>query len=138
MSAPLLLDTCAALWIMEDAEIRPEAVDAIDRAADQREPVYVSPIIGWEIGLLAWKGRFKSSFSPQRWLEQLLARRQIALADMPPHVLLQSSLLPGTPPADPADRIIAATAREYGYRVVTRDRALLAYAAQGHLAAIAC
>ena len=35
-------------------------------------------------------------------------------------------------------RIIAATAREYGYTVMTRDRALLDYAAQGYLSALAC
>jgi PIN domain nuclease of toxin-antitoxin system len=138
MNGGLLLDTCAALWVMANDEIAPEAVAAIDRASDQGQPVYLSPITGWEIGLLAWKGRFKSSYTPQRWLEQLLGRQQIALANMPPHVMLESSLLPGTPPADPADRIIAATAREYGYTVITRDRLLLAYAAEGHLQALAC
>jgi len=46
--------------------------------------------------------------------------------------------LPGAPPADPADRIIAATARLHGYRVITRDGKLLSYAAQGHILATAC
>jgi PIN domain nuclease of toxin-antitoxin system len=46
--------------------------------------------------------------------------------------------LPGALPADPADRIIAATAREYGFAVMTRDRALLAYADQGSLSAVTC
>jgi PIN domain nuclease of toxin-antitoxin system len=138
MSSVLLLDTCAALWIMENGDIRSEAVDAIDQTADQNRPVYISPITGWEIGLLAWKGRFKSRYTPQRWLELLLGRPEIALAAMSPQLLLESSLLPGTPPPDPADRIIAATAREYGYTVITRDRLLLAYAREGHLAAIAC
>jgi PIN domain nuclease of toxin-antitoxin system len=63
---------------------------------------------------------------------------QITLAEMPPHVLLESSFLPGNLVGDPADRIIAATAREYGFVVITRDRALLDYAAQGHLAVIEC
>jgi PIN domain nuclease of toxin-antitoxin system len=36
------------------------------------------------------------------------------------------------------DRAIAATAREYGFTVMTRDRALLDYAAQGHLSALTC
>ncbi len=132
MTAPLLLDTCAALWIMDNAELQEAAVAAIDEAADRGEPVYLSPITGWEIGLLAWKGRFRSALAPQRWLDQLLARPEIALAEMPPRVLLESSLLPGSPPADPADRIIAATAREYGYVVVTRDRLLLDYAVGGY------
>jgi len=52
--------------------------------------------------------------------------------------LMESSLLPGTLHSDPADRIIAATAREYGFTVMTRDRGLLAYANEGHMSAVEC
>jgi len=138
MKLPILLDTCAALWIMESAWLQPAAVDAIDGAFDRSEPVHVSPITGWEIGLLASKGKFRSSYSPQKWLDRLLTRPEIEVAALPPEVLLQSSLLPGNPPRDPADRIIAATAREYGFIVMTRDRSLLAYALAGHISAIEC
>lgn len=138
MKTPVLLDTCAALWIAQNAPMRPEAVGAIDDAFDRGEKIRVSPITGWEIGLLASNGRFKSSTSPQRWLEHLLGRPEIMLAELPPEVLLASSFLPGTPPKDPADRIIAATAREYGLTVMTRDRSLLAYANEGYLNAVEC
>ena len=57
---------------------------------------------------------------------------------MPPDILIGSSFLPGKPPRDPADRILAVTAREYGYQLVTRDRPLLDYADQGHIRALAC
>ena len=60
------------------------------------------------------------------------------LAELSPQILIASSFLPGDPPGDPADRILAATAREYGYTLVTRDRPLLDYAKQGHLQALAC
>jgi PIN domain nuclease of toxin-antitoxin system len=55
-----------------------------------------------------------------------------------PKILLDSTALPGSPPADPADRIIAATARVQGFVIVTRDRKLLDYAREGHIRAIAC
>jgi PIN domain nuclease of toxin-antitoxin system len=138
MSKPFLLDTCVALWVMANEPLRPEAANAIDEAADRGDKLFVSPITGWEIGLQAARGRFRSSYSPQRWLRLLLARPQIALAELPPHVLLESSLLPGNLNRDPADRIIIATAREYGYTVVTRDRAMLEYAKEGHLSALEC
>ena len=48
----ILLDTCAALWIMENDWLRPEAVAAIDEAYDRGEKVRVSPITGWEIGIV--------------------------------------------------------------------------------------
>jgi PIN domain nuclease of toxin-antitoxin system len=45
--------------------------------------------------------------------------------------------LPGAPLGDPADRIIAATARAYGYRLMTRDGPLLDFGVAGHVRAIA-
>jgi PIN domain nuclease of toxin-antitoxin system len=138
MTVPVLLDTCAAMWIMENERLKLAAEQAIDLASDHAEPVFVTPITGWEIGLLAMKGRFRSRYSPQRWLEVLLAMPRIRLAEMPPHVLLQSCFLPGSPPREPSDRIVAATAREYGFTVMTRDRELLEYARQGHLSALEC
>ena len=59
----VLLDTCAALWIMENEWLRPEAVAAIDDAYDRGEAVRVSPITGWEIGLSAARAR-ASAASP--------------------------------------------------------------------------
>jgi PIN domain nuclease of toxin-antitoxin system len=51
---------------------------------------------------------------------------------------MASSDLPDELHRDPADRIIIATAREYGLRLVTRDRKILDYADKGHLMALEC
>jgi PIN domain nuclease of toxin-antitoxin system len=59
-------------------------------------------------------------------------------AELTPEVLIASQELPGELHRDPADRILGATARQYGYRLLTRDKPLLAYAEAGHLQAIAC
>jgi PIN domain nuclease of toxin-antitoxin system len=138
VNTSLLLDTCALIWIMENVELKNAAVESMDQAFDRGEAVYASPITGWEIGLLASCGRFKSQLTPQRWLQRMLETPNVKLAELPPRVLLESSLLPGLPPRDPADRIIAATAREFGFTVMTRDRALLDYAEEGYLSAIEC
>lgn len=138
MNGPFLLDTCAAIYIADNEWLKPKAVQAIDEAADRGQAVYLSPISAWEVGLLVRKGRFKSSLAPKRWLDRFLSLREIAFCAMPAEVLLESSFLPDGLHGDPADRIIAATAREYGYTVVTRDRALLDYAAAGHLRALEC
>ena len=138
MNTPLLLDTCAAIWLSGDQPIGREAVETIDRAMAADEPVYISPITGWELGLLVSRGRMNLLTSPRRWFERLLQAPGIELAGLPPELLISSSFLPGTPPRDPADRIFAATAREYGYCLVTRDRPLLEYARQGHIQALAC
>ena len=138
MNPALLLDTCALIWIMNNVDLSPTAVHYIDEAYDRGEAIYASPITAWEIGLQASKGRFKSNVTPQRWLAEVLRTPNVRLAELTPQVLLESSFLPGSPPRDPADRIIIATAREFGLTVVTRDRALLDYAKEGYLHAIAC
>lgn len=92
----------------------------------------------WEIGLLNARGRLVMSMSPLAWFDALLAVPGIELAELTPRVLIASSFLPGDPPKDPADRIIATTARELGLQLVTRDRLLLDYAEQGHIQALAC
>jgi PIN domain nuclease of toxin-antitoxin system len=134
----LLLDTHAAIWISEDEPLADAAVQALDRAADESTPVFVSPISAWEVGLLVARGRIALPLSPAAWFDRLLQAPLLSLAELPPSVLIGSSFLPGAAFRDPADRILVATAREFGFALVTRDRALLSYAAAGHLRAIAC
>jgi PIN domain nuclease of toxin-antitoxin system len=138
VEAPLLLDTCAAIWFADDQPMANAAVEAMGRAFASMTPVFVSPISAWEIGLLCARGRMRFPMPPQSWFQRLQSVRGMALAELPPEILIASSFLPGTPPRDPADRIIAATAREFGYRLVTRDRPLLDYAEQGHVQALVC
>jgi len=135
---PLILDTCAAIWIVSNAELAEEAVEALDRAQDYREVVYVSPITAWEVGLLAAKRRFASPHSPKIWFARLMEIESFRLAELSPAMLIDSSFLPGEPPRDPGDRIILATARELDLTIVTRDRRILAYGDAGHVRALAC
>ncbi|HXW26511.1 MAG TPA: type II toxin-antitoxin system VapC family toxin [Xanthobacteraceae bacterium] len=138
VDAPLLLDTCAVIWVAEDQPISGAAALALDKAHAADQFVYVSPITAWEVGLLVARGRLTTIIKPQLWFERMLDVPNVRLADMSPDLLISSSFLPGEPPRDPADRILAATAREYGYTLVTRDRPLLTYAAQGHIQAVCC
>jgi PIN domain nuclease of toxin-antitoxin system len=138
MAGSLLLDTCAVIWITEDEPIAADAAAVMNDAHANDWGVYVSPITAWEVGLLASRGRLRSPITPRRWFQLLLDVPTVRLADMSTDILIASSFLPGSPPRDPADRIIVATAREFGFRLVTRDRVLLDYAAEGHVDALAC
>src|SRR5437870_5200984 len=129
---PLLLDTCAALWITEDEPLAPQAVAAMDAAHREGAPTYVSPITAWEVGLLASRNRLNFVVTPQRWFQRLFEVPGVRLADLSPDLLIASSFLPGKPPRDPADRILAATARDLGAALITRDRALIAYRSEEH------
>lgn len=136
--APLLLDTCAAIWISEGVSLSASATVVLERVYDEKTPVFVSPITAWEIGILARRLRVSLLMSPHSWYQRLFDLLGLQPAAMPGEVLINSSYLPGAPPNDPADRILAATAREYGFTLVTRDRPLLDYAEQGHIHALPC
>ena len=138
MADPVLLDTCATLWLMGGDSLSPASRSAIHAARNANLGVYISPITAWEIGTLVAKSRIHLTLAPEVWFETLLSLPGARLSALTPGILLASTTLPGTPPSDPADRIIAATARLHGHVVITRDRKLLDYANQGHLRAIAC
>lgn len=72
-----------------------------------------------------------------------MGQEDVSLFNMPEYgsrtdLLIAASFLPGKPPRDPVDRIIAATARDYGATLITRDRALLDYGENGHIRVVAC
>jgi PIN domain nuclease of toxin-antitoxin system len=138
LPAPVLLDTCAAIWLMNGDPMSQESRDTISTAQVQNLGVYISPISAWEIGTLTARNRIQLALDPEIWFERLLDLPGLRLAPMPPGVLIACSFLPGTPPRDPADRIIAATARAFGYTLITRNGELTRYAAAGHLEHIEC
>jgi PIN domain nuclease of toxin-antitoxin system len=135
---PLLLDTCTLIFMTERARLAPAAVETLQAASEGGEITYVSPITAWEVGMLTSRGRLQLLIRPERWFSNLFEVPGVRLAEMSPDVLIASSYLPGKPPKDPTDRIITATARELGATLITRDRALLDYGAQGHVAVLEC
>jgi PIN domain nuclease of toxin-antitoxin system len=135
-ASPVLLETCTAIWLMGKTPISDKSRKAIRLARVSGSGVYVSVFCAWEIGMLVAKGKIQLTKTPADWLDELLAQPRVRLAALTTRILLSSTALPGNPPADPADRIVVATARAHGYTVVTRDREILDYANQGHIQAI--
>jgi len=136
--SPLLLDTHAAIWIMRDEPLARAAQDAMNAASQSSTAVLVSPITAWEVGQLVSRNRLNLSATPRGWFQRLLAIPGMRLAELSPDTLIASSFLPGAPPRDPMDRILIATARELAATLVTRDRAIIAYGAQGNVSVVEC
>ncbi len=133
-----LLDTCAVIWIANGDPIREPAASKLPEAYVDGGGIALSPMTAWEITMLVTKGKIALSMNSEAWFDPVLALPGVGLAELPHGVLIQSCALPGAPPADPVDRILAATARAFGYTLVTRDRHLLAYGGEGHVRVMEC
>jgi PIN domain nuclease of toxin-antitoxin system len=133
----ILLDTNAILWLDNGAPMSDESRSAI-RAEISVAGLLVSPISAWEIGMLATKGRIHLALPALAWFQRFLRVPGIRLTPLTAEAALHASTLPDGFHADPADRLLVATARELSVPIVTRDRKILAYAAAGHVQALPC
>ena len=126
---PLLLDTHVWIWAAEqrEEELSSRMLKLID-SASQRGTVLVSAISMWEIAMLAERNRIALSVEPLQWIERAANVPGVRVIELTPRIAVGSTRLPGNPHADPADRILMATARDIGARLVTRDRRILQYA----------
>lgn len=139
LDRPLLLDTHVWIWLAFGTPgvfkaVVQKRLDVSDRA----RPLHVSIISAWEVAMLAAKGRLNLTMPTHAWIEQSLSHpaiRQVAFDD--PAVAVESNELPGSFHADPADRLLVATARIGGYALVTRDRKILDYGKAGHVNVLA-
>lgn len=132
MSA-VLIDTHVLVWLLAGNErLGTEARKSIQDAALAGE-LFVSAISPWEIAMLVSKGRLVLEQDVGDWIRAALAQPGIRLEPLSPEVAVASTRLPGALHPDPADRIIVATARHLGARLVTADSLLLDYGKAGHL-----
>lgn len=132
----MVLDTHVLVWLMQEPDkIGRRALAAIDRAV-QDGPVYFPAITTWEISMLACRNKLQLGAETGSWIARVLADGRVQIADLSAKIALDAGCLPGEIHGDPADCMIVATARAMGLPLVTADRAILAYAAAGHLKAI--
>ncbi len=133
----ILFDTCAILDIVGGRRLAGTAQEQLAfAAADQC--AYVSAISAWEIGKLASLNRIAAPVPPLALFRSFVETLDLREAPLTPAILIASSFLPGAFHRDPMDRVLIATARETGATILTRDRAILAYGAAGHVKTLAC
>jgi PIN domain nuclease of toxin-antitoxin system len=135
------LDTNALIRAQLDRDLGSEARSAI-QAAQEEGGILVSVVSAWEIGLLARNRQSPTGqlFQPDAgaWFENVLRAPGVRTAPMTHQIALAAWTLPEPIHGDPADRLMIAVARALDVPIVTRDRAILDYAAAGHVRAIAC
>jgi len=136
-TTPLLLDTCAILYIGNGSGVNDMADREIGRASSERR-LCVSPISAWEIGVAVAKRKLILPVDPLEFFDRFAERIGARLIDLSPEILVRSSVLPGDIHGDPMDRILVASARILEMILVTRDKPILAYGREGHVRTLAC
>jgi PIN domain nuclease of toxin-antitoxin system len=133
----LLLDTHCWIWaqlglIQQMSRAALQSIKDAEREGNLR----ISVISIWELAMLEKRGRVALSMNVRMWVEQALSKPGIAVAPLTPEIAIESVHLPGEMHGDPADRMLVATARVLGARLVTKDAQLIRYSRQRHVRAV--
>jgi PIN domain nuclease of toxin-antitoxin system len=123
----IVLDTHTLLWWVNDpTTLSIPAKKTIDAAVETKS-VHVSCISSWEIALLVERGRLRLALDVRDWICRCEALPFLTFVPIGNALAIESVRLPDFPHADPADRIIAATALSLGAVLVTKDEKLRNY-----------
>ena len=118
----LLLDTHIFIWgLMEPERLSPRVAEVLENPANE---LWLSPIVIWEVLILAEKGRLELKPDPLRWVRRVLGEIPFREAPFTYEIAIQSRLV-DLPHRDPVDRFLAATALVYDLTLVTADERLL-------------
>ena len=135
---PLLLDTHVWIWLVRGEGRIPEDILELIFAAGGAGSMFLSVMSIWELSLLDAKRRITLNVPCLTWVRTALDRSGALTVPLTSEVAVSCHQLPGQLHDDPIDRILIATARIEGLTLVTRDRGILDYAAQGHVRALPC
>jgi PIN domain nuclease of toxin-antitoxin system len=118
----ILLDTCTLLWLVRGEGLPASVAARIEEA----EGAYVSAISALEIGIKVTKGRLALGLDPVRWWSRVLDHHVLAEVPVEGAIAMRAAALPPLH-ADPADRVIVATAQHLRATLLTPDPLIRAY-----------
>lgn len=122
-----LLDTHVLVWwLCRDPRLDPGKRTLLNAEVQQGTAVGFSDFTLWEIALLGTRGRLQLAASIDFFLDSIAGRPDLVVVPVDHRIALDSVRLPDPFPRDPADRVIAATARTRGLKLVTQDGAIVA------------
>ena len=122
----ILLDTHVLVWLAtEPKKLSRPAATAIRRAL-RSGGIAIASISLWEVAMLVASGRIRVAGTADAVIRLLVEETGVAVLEITPTVAALSMQLPEDYPRDPADRLIAATARDRGLSLVSADERIRA------------
>jgi len=119
----IVLDTHVWLWWLSDpAKLSQPARETIEDAV-AGDAIALSAISAWELAMLVQRGRLALDRRPIDFVAATEALPFVHVVDVDPRIAVDSVSL-DLPHRDPADRMIAATARQLRAPLVTKDARL--------------
>ncbi len=130
----LILDTHVWVWLINgDEKIKNAGYLPYINKAVKSHGLVISAISTWEVAMLVAKERIVLSENTLDWINNASSAPGMSIYPLSPEVACESTMLPGEFHGDPADRIIAATARVLNGTLLTFDKQILKYAKKGYI-----
>ena len=123
----IVLDTMAWIWWVSAPEKLSRRAAREIESASRSGSAAVSSFSVWELSMLVARGRLRFTLDLGEWLAECEKLPGVRFVPVSNAIALASVNLPGAFHADPADRIIVATARHLGAGIVTNDRKIRGY-----------
>jgi len=117
-----LLDTHILVWWRLDfAKLSNAQAKVLDALEERGQPAGLSAISLRELAKMIQVGRLTVDMSLESWLEGIASHPLLMIYPLTPEIAADSVRLGDNFPGDPADQIIAATARHHGLKLLTSD-----------------
>src|ERR1041384_3359309 len=120
ITAVILLDTHALVWVVADPKQLSRAASTAIQEALRKDGLAISAITLWELASLISRGSIQAYGTVDASMKLLI--EGVTVKPITPEIAALATQFGEDFSRDPADRLIGATARSEGLPLVTRDK----------------